>query len=82
MAVVFAGEVGDPLDQFGIAGSQPALLEVDIVLEPGARMPAALQDPMIDLELEPADAGRPPGGARPPIAPRLDQALEPRRAPG
>ncbi len=60
-AVVLAAERGDSRHQLGVALGQPAPLEVDVVLKPGADMTAAGERPAIGDELAPAGRGGRPG---------------------
>ena len=56
MPPIFAAQSGEAGDQLGIALRQPVLVELDIVLEPGAQMAAEFEAPAIDIELVPRDA--------------------------
>src|SRR5215831_12964520 len=44
-------QVGNARDQFRIAAGKARLVELDVVLESGADVPAELQTPFIDFEL-------------------------------
>src|SRR5438105_4688786 len=55
-------QVGNARDQFRIAAGEACLVELDVVLEAGADVPAEFQTPFIDFELVAAAAGSGPRG--------------------
>jgi len=69
-------QVGNARDQFRIAAGKARLVELDVVLEAGADVPAELQTPFIDFELVAADAGGGPGGVGHKVLEFVDKELE------
>src|SRR5258708_26013854 len=69
-------EVGNARDQFRIAAGKARLVELDVVLEAGADVPAELQTPFIDFELVAADAGGGPGGVGHEVLEFVDKKFE------
>src|SRR5258708_36091935 len=55
-------QVGNARDQFRIAAGKARLVELDVVLEAGADVPAELQPPFLDFSLLPSASAAVPGG--------------------
>ena len=81
MTAVFAAQSGKARDQFGVTSRQAILVELDVVLDPGAHMAAELEAPFVDVELMPRDAGGGPGRVRHDLLEFADQEFE-QLAPG
>src|ERR1700719_1433156 len=64
MPPIFPAQFGDARHEVGVAACKPVLVELDVVLEPGADVTAEFKAPMIDFELLPADSGSGPGRVR------------------
>src|ERR1700730_11617615 len=69
-------QVGNARDQFRIAAGKARLVELNVVLEAGADVPAELQTPFIDFELLAADAGGGPGGVGNEVLEFADEEFE------
>src|SRR5438034_11087429 len=69
-------QVGNARDQFRIAAGKAHLVELDVVLEAGADVPAEFQTPFIDFELVAADAGSGPGGVGHEVLEFVDKEFE------